>query len=141
MRGRCHDCRRTEIKDLSLSVSLCLCLCLCVSVSLCLSVSLCVSLCLSVSLCVSLSLCVSVSLSLYFPIPHQFFTLTLTPCIISLIVIMSGLVLQLAILSEISHCHGNEKAGLLNPSQPGTGSIFHSENFQLKLSPPPSVEE
>ncbi|XP_045555494.1 vacuolar protein sorting-associated protein 8 homolog isoform X10 [Salmo salar] len=48
---------------------------------------------------------------------------------------------RLAILSEISHCHGNEKAGLLNPSQPGTGSIFHSENFQLKLSPPPSVEE
>uniref|UniRef100_A0A6Q2WUX4 RING-type domain-containing protein n=1 Tax=Esox lucius TaxID=8010 RepID=A0A6Q2WUX4_ESOLU len=48
---------------------------------------------------------------------------------------------RLAILSEISHCHGNEKSGLLNPAQPGTGSIFHSENFQLKLSPPPLVEE
>ncbi|XP_045063331.1 vacuolar protein sorting-associated protein 8 homolog isoform X3 [Coregonus clupeaformis] len=48
---------------------------------------------------------------------------------------------RLAILSEITHCHGNEKAGLLNPSQPGTASIFHNENFQLKLSPPPSVEE
>ncbi|XP_062303689.1 vacuolar protein sorting-associated protein 8 homolog isoform X2 [Osmerus eperlanus] len=48
---------------------------------------------------------------------------------------------RLAILSELSHCHGNEKAGLLNPVQPGTGSIFHSENFLLKLSPPPLVEE
>ncbi|XP_071376066.1 vacuolar protein sorting-associated protein 8 homolog isoform X3 [Centroberyx affinis] len=48
---------------------------------------------------------------------------------------------RLAILSELSHCHSNEKAGLLNPAQPGAGSIFHSENFQLKLSPPPLVEE
>ncbi|KAJ8003390.1 hypothetical protein DPEC_G00147830 [Dallia pectoralis] len=29
---------------------------------------------------------------------------------------------RLAILSEISHCHGNEKSGLLNPAQPGTGT-------------------
>ncbi|KAM3862544.1 vacuolar protein sorting-associated protein 8 homolog, partial [Diretmus argenteus] len=48
---------------------------------------------------------------------------------------------RLAILSELSHCHSNEKAGLLSSAQPGTGSIFHSENFQLKLSPPPLVEE
>ncbi|KAM4615181.1 vacuolar protein sorting-associated protein 8 homolog isoform 2-T2 [Polymixia lowei] len=48
---------------------------------------------------------------------------------------------RLAILSELAHCHGNEKAGLVNPIQPGTGSILHCENFQLKLSPPPMVEE
>ncbi|XP_056147322.1 vacuolar protein sorting-associated protein 8 homolog isoform X2 [Lampris incognitus] len=48
---------------------------------------------------------------------------------------------RLTILSELSGCHSSEKAGLLNPTQPGTGSIFHSENFQLKLSPPPLVEE
>ncbi|KAL7852442.1 hypothetical protein SRHO_G00182270 [Serrasalmus rhombeus] len=48
---------------------------------------------------------------------------------------------QLSILTEISHCHSNEKAGLLNPTHPGTGSIYHSENFSLKLSPPPLVEE
>ncbi|XP_028835782.1 vacuolar protein sorting-associated protein 8 homolog isoform X2 [Denticeps clupeoides] len=48
---------------------------------------------------------------------------------------------RLAILSELSSSHGHEKASLLNPVHPGTGSIFHSENFQLKLSPPPLVEE
>ncbi|XP_037399282.1 vacuolar protein sorting-associated protein 8 homolog isoform X2 [Pygocentrus nattereri] len=48
---------------------------------------------------------------------------------------------RLSILTEISHCHSNEKAGLLNPTHPGTGSIYHSENFSLKLSPPPLVEE
>ncbi|KAJ8352334.1 hypothetical protein SKAU_G00238100 [Synaphobranchus kaupii] len=48
---------------------------------------------------------------------------------------------RLAILTELSHSRGNEKPSLLNPSQPGSGSIFHRENFQLKLSPPPLVEE
>ncbi|KAI1898316.1 hypothetical protein AGOR_G00071070 [Albula goreensis] len=48
---------------------------------------------------------------------------------------------RLAILTELSSCRGNEKPSLLNPAQPGSGSIFHRENFQLKLSPPPLVEE
>ncbi|XP_066544488.1 vacuolar protein sorting-associated protein 8 homolog isoform X2 [Amia ocellicauda] len=48
---------------------------------------------------------------------------------------------RLAILTELCHPRGNEKPGLLNPTHPGTGSIFHSENFQLKLSPPPIVED
>ncbi|XP_051558427.1 vacuolar protein sorting-associated protein 8 homolog isoform X3 [Myxocyprinus asiaticus] len=48
---------------------------------------------------------------------------------------------RLAILTELTHSHGNERAGLSNPTHPGTGSIYHSENFQLKLSPPPLVEE
>lgn len=48
---------------------------------------------------------------------------------------------RLAILTELTHSHGNERAGLSNPAPPGTGSIYHSENFQLKLSPPPLVEE
>uniref|UniRef100_A0A9J8A4L6 VPS8 subunit of CORVET complex n=1 Tax=Cyprinus carpio carpio TaxID=630221 RepID=A0A9J8A4L6_CYPCA len=47
----------------------------------------------------------------------------------------------LAVLTELTHSHGNERAGLSNPVHPGTGSIYHSENFQLKLSPPPLVEE
>ncbi|XP_044068934.1 vacuolar protein sorting-associated protein 8 homolog isoform X3 [Siniperca chuatsi] len=42
---------------------------------------------------------------------------------------------RLSILTELSHCHSNEKTGLLIPAQPGT------ENFQLKLSPPPLLEE
>uniref|UniRef100_A0A8C5FLV6 VPS8 subunit of CORVET complex n=1 Tax=Gadus morhua TaxID=8049 RepID=A0A8C5FLV6_GADMO len=48
---------------------------------------------------------------------------------------------RLAILSELTHCHGNEKAGLLHPAPQGTGSVFHSEDFKLKLCPPPAVEE
>ncbi|CAM4488912.1 unnamed protein product [Leuciscus chuanchicus] len=48
---------------------------------------------------------------------------------------------RLAVLTELTHSHGNERAGLSNPAPPGTGSIYHSENFQLKLSPPPLVEE
>ncbi|CAL8258565.1 unnamed protein product [Lota lota] len=48
---------------------------------------------------------------------------------------------RLAILSELTHCHGNEKAGLLHPAPQGTGSVFHSEDFKLKLSPPPVLEE
>uniref|UniRef100_A0A8C1MLT6 VPS8 subunit of CORVET complex n=1 Tax=Cyprinus carpio TaxID=7962 RepID=A0A8C1MLT6_CYPCA len=48
---------------------------------------------------------------------------------------------RLAVLTELTHSHGNERAGLSNPVHPGTGSIYHSENFQLKLSPPPLVEE
>ncbi|KAJ8255316.1 hypothetical protein GJAV_G00203490 [Gymnothorax javanicus] len=48
---------------------------------------------------------------------------------------------RLAILTELSHSRGSERPGLLNPSQPSTGSIFHSENFHLKLSPPPLIEE
>ncbi|XP_029306032.1 vacuolar protein sorting-associated protein 8 homolog [Cottoperca gobio] len=42
---------------------------------------------------------------------------------------------RLSILSELSHCHSNDKTGLLIAAQPGT------ENFQLKLSPPPLLEE
>ncbi|XP_069578670.1 vacuolar protein sorting-associated protein 8 homolog isoform X2 [Brachyistius frenatus] len=42
---------------------------------------------------------------------------------------------RLSILSELSHCHSNEKTGFLIPAQPGT------ESFQLKLSPPPLLEE
>ncbi|XP_076019351.1 vacuolar protein sorting-associated protein 8 homolog [Genypterus blacodes] len=42
---------------------------------------------------------------------------------------------RLSILSELSHCHSNERAGPLIPAQSGT------ETFQLKLSPPPLVEE
>ncbi|XP_041119267.1 vacuolar protein sorting-associated protein 8 homolog isoform X2 [Polyodon spathula] len=48
---------------------------------------------------------------------------------------------RLTILTELSHSRGSEKPSLLNPTQPGSGSIFHSENFQLKLSPPPLMEE
>ncbi|XP_036401275.1 LOW QUALITY PROTEIN: vacuolar protein sorting-associated protein 8 homolog [Megalops cyprinoides] len=48
---------------------------------------------------------------------------------------------RLAILTELSHSGGKEKPSLLNPSQPGSASIFHRENFQLKLSPPPLMEE
>ncbi|XP_041645412.1 vacuolar protein sorting-associated protein 8 homolog [Cheilinus undulatus] len=42
---------------------------------------------------------------------------------------------RLSILSELSYCRSNEKTGLLTPGQLGT------ENFQLKLSPPPLLEE
>nr|XP_046257105.1 vacuolar protein sorting-associated protein 8 homolog isoform X3 [Scatophagus argus] len=42
---------------------------------------------------------------------------------------------RLSILSELSHSHSNEKTGLLITAQSGT------ENFQLKLSPPPLLEE
>ncbi|KAL7384136.1 hypothetical protein ABVT39_025073 [Epinephelus coioides] len=42
---------------------------------------------------------------------------------------------RLSILSELSHCHSSDKTGLLISAQPGT------ENFQLKLSPPPLLEE
>ncbi|XP_034754427.1 vacuolar protein sorting-associated protein 8 homolog, partial [Etheostoma cragini] len=42
---------------------------------------------------------------------------------------------RLSILSELAHCHSNDKSGLLIPGQPGT------EIFQLKLSPPPLLEE
>ncbi|XP_039994817.1 vacuolar protein sorting-associated protein 8 homolog isoform X2 [Xiphias gladius] len=42
---------------------------------------------------------------------------------------------RLSILSELSHCHSDEKTGLLIPAQPG------AENFLLKLSPPPLLEE
>lgn len=48
---------------------------------------------------------------------------------------------RLAVLTELTHSHGNERAILSNPAPPGTGSIYHSENFQLKLSPPPLMEE
>ncbi|XP_016132578.1 vacuolar protein sorting-associated protein 8 homolog [Sinocyclocheilus grahami] len=48
---------------------------------------------------------------------------------------------RLAVLTELTHSHGSERAGLSNPVHPGTGSIYHSENVQLKLSPPPLVEE
>ncbi|XP_053532387.1 vacuolar protein sorting-associated protein 8 homolog isoform X5 [Ictalurus punctatus] len=48
---------------------------------------------------------------------------------------------KLAILTELTHSHSSERTGLLNPAHPGTGSIYHSENFSLKLSPPPMVEE
>ncbi|KAG7512101.1 vacuolar sorting-associated 8-like isoform X1 [Solea senegalensis] len=42
---------------------------------------------------------------------------------------------RLSILSELSHCHSNERAGLLIAARPG------SESLQLKLSPPPLLEE
>ncbi|XP_075932697.1 vacuolar protein sorting-associated protein 8 homolog isoform X5 [Anarhichas minor] len=42
---------------------------------------------------------------------------------------------RLSILSELSHCHSSDKTGLLFPAQPGT------DHFQLKLSPPPLLEE
>ncbi|XP_060896556.1 vacuolar protein sorting-associated protein 8 homolog isoform X1 [Labrus mixtus] len=42
---------------------------------------------------------------------------------------------RLSILSELSYYHSNEKTGLIIPGQPG------AENFQLKLSPPPLLEE
>uniref|UniRef100_UPI0037E89112 vacuolar protein sorting-associated protein 8 homolog n=1 Tax=Semicossyphus pulcher TaxID=241346 RepID=UPI0037E89112 len=42
---------------------------------------------------------------------------------------------RLSILSELSTCHSNEKTGLMILGQP------HTENFQLKLSPPPLLEE
>ncbi|XP_042358575.1 vacuolar protein sorting-associated protein 8 homolog [Plectropomus leopardus] len=42
---------------------------------------------------------------------------------------------RLSILSELSHGHSSDKTGLLISAQPGT------ENFQLKLSPPPLLEE
>ncbi|XP_062867008.1 vacuolar protein sorting-associated protein 8 homolog isoform X2 [Trichomycterus rosablanca] len=48
---------------------------------------------------------------------------------------------KLAILTEMTSSHSSEKAGLLNPIHPGTGTIFESENLSLKLSPPPLMEE
>ncbi|XP_068584497.1 vacuolar protein sorting-associated protein 8 homolog isoform X2 [Cebidichthys violaceus] len=42
---------------------------------------------------------------------------------------------RLSILSELSHCHSSDRTGLLFPAQPGT------DHFQLKLSPPPLLEE
>ncbi|XP_029376398.1 vacuolar protein sorting-associated protein 8 homolog isoform X2 [Echeneis naucrates] len=42
---------------------------------------------------------------------------------------------RLSILSDLSLCHSSEKSGLLFPTQPG------NETFQLKLSPPPLLEE
>ncbi|KAM9454212.1 vacuolar protein sorting-associated protein 8 homolog [Clarias gariepinus] len=48
---------------------------------------------------------------------------------------------RLAILTELTHSHSSEKSGLLNPAHPGPGSIYHSDNLSLKLSPPPMVEE
>uniref|UniRef100_A0A8C9T9N3 VPS8 subunit of CORVET complex n=1 Tax=Scleropages formosus TaxID=113540 RepID=A0A8C9T9N3_SCLFO len=48
---------------------------------------------------------------------------------------------RLTILAELSRSHGNEKAGQLHPAPARSTSIFHSENFQLRLSPPPLVEE
>ncbi|KAF7652096.1 hypothetical protein LDENG_00101870 [Lucifuga dentata] len=42
---------------------------------------------------------------------------------------------RLSILSELSRCHSNERAGFLTAAQTG------AETFQLKLSPPPLVEE
>nr|XP_046242168.1 vacuolar protein sorting-associated protein 8 homolog [Scatophagus argus] len=42
---------------------------------------------------------------------------------------------RLSILSELSHSNSSEKTGLLITAQSGT------ENFQLKLSPPPLLEE
>ncbi|XP_026210971.1 vacuolar protein sorting-associated protein 8 homolog isoform X2 [Anabas testudineus] len=42
---------------------------------------------------------------------------------------------RLSVLSELSHGHSGEKMGLLISSQPA------AENFQLKLSPPPVLEE
>ncbi|XP_062286275.1 vacuolar protein sorting-associated protein 8 homolog [Scomber scombrus] len=42
---------------------------------------------------------------------------------------------RLSILSELTHSHSNEKTGLLITAQPGT------ESSQLKLSPPPLLEE
>lgn len=50
-------------------------------------------------------------------------------------------VLQLDFLTEHTYSHTNERAGLSNPTHPGTGSVYYSENSQLKLSPPPLVEE
>ncbi|XP_056465353.1 vacuolar protein sorting-associated protein 8 homolog [Gadus chalcogrammus] len=48
---------------------------------------------------------------------------------------------RLAILSELTHCHGNEKAGLLHPAPQGTGSVFHSEDFKLKQCSAPCCME
>ncbi|MFT7807999.1 vacuolar protein sorting-associated protein 8 homolog [Arapaima gigas] len=48
---------------------------------------------------------------------------------------------RLTILAELSRSHGNEKAGPLQSTLPRATSIFHSENFELRLSPPPLVEE
>ncbi|TRY92741.1 hypothetical protein DNTS_024828 [Danionella cerebrum] len=48
---------------------------------------------------------------------------------------------RLAVLTELTHPRGNERPALSNFVPPGTGSIYHSENFQLKLTPPPLVEE
>ncbi|KAK2848630.1 hypothetical protein Q5P01_008464 [Channa striata] len=42
---------------------------------------------------------------------------------------------RLSILSDLSHSHSSEKTGFLLPTQPA------SENFQLKLAPPPLLEE
>uniref|UniRef100_A0A3B4VJT2 VPS8 subunit of CORVET complex n=1 Tax=Seriola dumerili TaxID=41447 RepID=A0A3B4VJT2_SERDU len=42
---------------------------------------------------------------------------------------------RLSILSDLSLCHSSEKSGFLLPVHPGT------ETFQLKLSPPPLLEE
>ncbi|XP_037322281.1 vacuolar protein sorting-associated protein 8 homolog isoform X1 [Pungitius pungitius] len=42
---------------------------------------------------------------------------------------------RLSVLTELSHCHSTDKTGLLMAAQSGT------DHFQLKLSPPPLLEE
>ncbi|XP_056587442.1 vacuolar protein sorting-associated protein 8 homolog [Triplophysa dalaica] len=48
---------------------------------------------------------------------------------------------QLAFLTEHTHSDSKEGAGFLNPAHPLRGSIYYNDNSQLKLSPPPLVEE
>uniref|UniRef100_A0A8C3K575 Vacuolar protein sorting-associated protein 8 homolog n=1 Tax=Calidris pygmaea TaxID=425635 RepID=A0A8C3K575_9CHAR len=54
-----------------------------------------------------------------------------------------GVVLQLALLTELSRSHSGEKHGLLSVSHgdPATSSVFQNENFQLHLAPPPLAED
>ncbi|XP_019737442.1 vacuolar protein sorting-associated protein 8 homolog [Hippocampus comes] len=42
---------------------------------------------------------------------------------------------RLSVLTELSHCHSNERAGILIQAHPA------QESFSLKLSPPPLLEE
>lgn len=60
---------------------------------------------------------------------------------VSVLIFFLSFFIQLAILTELTHSHSGERGGLLTPAHPGAGSIYHSENLSLKLSPPPMVEE
>ncbi|KQK79932.1 hypothetical protein AAES_221929 [Amazona aestiva] len=52
-------------------------------------------------------------------------------------------IVDLALLTELSRGHSSEKHGLLSisHSDPTTSSVFQNENFQLHLAPPPLAED
>ncbi|GCB65985.1 hypothetical protein scyTo_0007813 [Scyliorhinus torazame] len=47
---------------------------------------------------------------------------------------------RLAILTELSRNRNSDKHGLFQPGSVAN-SVFQNENFQLRLSPPPAIED